>query len=209
MKYTAKQIIKRSRHINYFNSLEKSLKKQILDRIDQLIKEENKYCDLGNYGHLCNIFSAIAIYELLQENGYSEKEAFDITSNEMYKYIQKTRDKFQKMSKNKWFFSIMKIIIPIGFKMGSGIGWKFKWFKNDNKNEYYFETKECIYQKIFKERNLTKLGPMFCKCDIINYGELNNIDFIRKGTLCYGDDVCDFRFVRYKDNESFIRTKSK
>lgn len=202
-------MIRRSKHIDYFNTLDDSLKKQILDRIDQLVIEENKYCDNGNYDHLCNIFSAIAIYDILQNNGYSEVEAFDITGNEMYRYIQKEKELFQKLSYRKWFWSLMKIIVPIGFRLGSGTGWKFKWFKSNNSNEYYFETHECIYQKIFKDRNLMKLGPMFCKCDIINYGELNNIDFIRKGTLCYGDDKCDFKFVRYKNGELFERTNSR
>lgn len=202
-------MIRRSKHIDYFNTLDDSLKKQILDRIDQLVIEENKYCDNGNYNHLCNIFSAIAIYETLQNNGYSEVEAFDITGNEMYRYIQKEKELFQKLSYRKLFWPLMKIIVPIGFRLGSGTGWKFKWFKSNNSNEYYFETHECIYQKIFKDRNLVKLGPMFCKCDIINYGELNNIDFIRKGTLCYGDDKCDFKFVRYKNGELFERTNSR
>lgn len=202
-------MIRRSKHIDYFNTLDDSLKKQILDRIDQLVIEENKYCDNGNYDHLCNIFSAIAIYETLQNNGYSEVEAFDITGNEMYRYIQKEKELFQKLSYRKLFWPLMKIIVPIGFRLGSGTGWKFKWFKSNNSNEYYFETHECIYQKIFKDRNLVKLGPMFCKCDIINYGELNNIDFIRKGTLCYGDDKCDFKFVRYKNGELFERTNSR
>lgn len=202
-------MIRRSKHIDYFNTLDDSLKKQILDRIDQLVIEENKYCDNGNYDHLCNIFSAIAIYETLQNNGYSEVEAFDITGNEMYRYIQKEKELFQKLSYRKWFWPLMKIIVPIGFRLGSGTGWKFKWFKSNNSNEYYFETHECIYQKIFKDRNLVKLGPMFCKCDIINYGELNNIDFIRKGTLCYGDDKCDFKFVRYKNGELLERANSR
>ena len=202
-------MIRKSRHIDYFNTLDDSLKKQIIGRINQLIIEENKYCDNGNYDHLCNIFSAIAIYETLQNNGYSEAEAFDITGNEMYRYIQRKKELFQKLSLRKWFWPVMKIIVPIGFRLGSGTGWKFKWFKSNNSNEYYFETHECIYQKIFKDRNLVKLGPMFCKCDIINYGELNNIDFIRKGTLCYGDDKCDFKFVRYKNGELLERTNSR
>lgn len=207
-RYIAERMIRKSRHIDYYNTLDDSLKKQILDRIDQLVDEENRYCDRGNYSHLCNMFAAIAVYEVLQKNGHSEEEAFDITGNEMYKYIQRTKESFQKMSARKWFWPVMKIIIPVGFRMGSGTGWKFRWFDDDNKDEYYFETHECIYQKIFKKRGLEKLGPMFCKCDIINYGELNYIDFIRKGTLCYGDDRCDFRFVRYKDND-FTRSKSR
>ena len=205
-KYVAEKMIKKSRHIDYFNTLNVETKNKILNRIDELVEEENKYCDKGNYGHLCNILSAIAIYEVLQETK-SEAEAFEIVSNEMYKFIEPTREKFQKIATKSWFWPVMKKIIPIGFKQGSGVGWKFTWFDSKDKNEFRFETNECIYQKIFKERHLEKLGPMFCKCDIINYGELPGIDFIRTGTLCYGDEKCDFKFVKHKGE--FVRSNSK
>lgn len=207
-RYIGNKMIKASRFIDYFNSLDNNLKKQIVDRIDELIIEESECCDKGNYKHLCNILSAISIYETLQKNGYSEEKAFETTGSEMYKNIQSSKKRFQYLSQYKLFWPLMKIIVPLGFKLGSGTGWKFTWFKSNNSNEYYFETNQCIYQKIFKKRNLKKLGPMFCHCDIINYGELNNIDFVRKGTLCYEDEVCDFKFVRYPDN-NFKRSDSK
>ena len=208
-KYNAKSMIKKSRHINYFNTLDDNLKKDILKRINELIDEEKEYADRGNYGHLCNLLSAIAIFEVLQKHGKSKEEALNIIGDEMYKFIQKTKEKFQRLSKKRWFWSVMKKIIPIGFKMGSGYGWKFTWHKNLPKNEFRFETNECIYQKILKNRNLEELGPVFCKCDIINYGQLNAIDFKRTKTLCYGDDMCDFAFIKYKNNEEFTRTDSK
>jgi len=206
-KYIAEKMILNSIYKSYYNTLSFDIQKQIIKKINTLINEENKYCDRGNYQHLCDIFSAIAVYETLQENGHDEIEAFDITSKEMYKSIESKTLFFQKFSKLKCFWPIMKIVVPIGFKYGSGTGWKFSWFDSSD-DEFYFETNECIYQKIFKDRNLVKLGPMFCKCDVFNYGELNYIDFIRKGTLCYGDDRCDFRFVRYKNND-FVRSNSK
>ena len=33
---------------------------------------------------------------------------------------------------------------------------------------------------------LERFGPMFCHSNIINYGNLHNIDFIRTKTLCQG-----------------------
>ena len=208
-KYKAKLMIKKSRHIDYFNKLDNNIQIDIIKRIDELIIEEKEYCDKGNYGHLCNILSAISLYELLQKHGKSEEESLNIVGEEMYKYIQKSKIKFQKMSKRIWFWGLMKKIIPIGFKIGSGYGWRFTWHNTNSKNKFKFEINECIYQKIFKKRHLEKLGPVFCKCDIINYGELNSIDFQRTKTLCYGDDECNFIFVKHKKGESFTRTKAK
>ena len=39
---------------------------------------------------------------------------------------------------------------------------------------------------------------MFCRSDIINYGNLHDIDFICTKTLCQGGDCCDFRFVKHR-----------
>ena len=60
----------------------------------------------------------------------------------------------------------------------------------------------------FKYGVLERFGPMFCHSDIINYGNLHNIDFIRTRTLCQGGDCCDFRFVRHGKGETWERTKS-
>ena len=44
--------------------------------------------------------------------------------------------------------------------------------------------------------------------DIINYGNLHNIDFIRTQTLCQGGEKCDFCFVRHRKGEAWERSKS-
>ena len=188
--YKAESMIKSSRHINYFNTLDKSIQNDVLKRIDELVTEEQEYCDKGNYGHLCNMLSLVAIYEVLQKHGKSEEEAYNIVAEEMFKFIQLSKEKFQKLSKKSWFWTVIKKIVPIGFKKGSGTGWRYTWHNDTPKNEFRFETNECIYQKILFKRGLGKLGPLFCQCDVINYGELDGIDFQRTKTLCYGDDEC-------------------
>lgn len=74
------------------------------------------------------------------------------------------------MSRLRCFLPVMKKIIPLGFKYGSGKGWKYVWHKDDPADVYHFECLECF-------------GPMFCHSDIINYGNLHDI-FSRSS---YGD----------------------
>ncbi|MCR5113571.1 MAG: L-2-amino-thiazoline-4-carboxylic acid hydrolase, partial [Acholeplasmatales bacterium] len=208
-KYKGKYMIEKSRHINYFNILDPDLQNDIKHRIDQIVKEEEKYCDKKNYEHLCNMFSLIAIYEVLQMRGVSEEDAFNKVRDEMFKFIEPYSQKFQKMSKKGWFWPLIKKIVPMGFNKKSGYGWRYTWHNDTPKNEFRFETNECIYQKILKERNLTKLGPLFCQCDVINYGKLHGIDFRRSKTLCYGDDECNFIFIKHDDEEEFERFNAK
>ncbi len=206
--YEGRQMVSGSRMITYFNTIDSKMQDEIVTRIDELVKEEQEYCDKGNYEHMCNMLSLVAIYEVLQKHGMSEEDAFKTVGEEMHKFIQPYKEKFQKMSKAKWFWPLIKKIVPIGFKKKSGIGWRYTWHNDTPKNEFRFETNECIYAKILKKRNLAKLGPLFCQCDVINYGQLHHIDFQRTKTLCYGDDECNFIFVN-KGTDNFERTKGR
>lgn len=66
-----------------------------------------------------------------------------------------------------------------------------------------------LFKQEFGKRNLLgRFGKMFCHSDIINYGNLHNIDFIRTQTLCQGGEKCDFCFVRHRKGEAWERSKS-
>ena len=66
-----------------------------------------------------------------------------------------------------------------------------------------------LFKQEFGKRNLLgRFGKMFCHSDIINYGNLHNIDFIRTQTLCQGGEKCDFCFVRHRKGETWERSKS-
>ncbi len=202
-------MVKISRYQNFFPSLSDDLQKDIFARMRELIEEEKYYCDKGNYEHMAQILTSIAMYECLQKHGKSEEEAYKIVSEEMWKFLNPSG--MQKLSKAGFFMSLMKKIVPLGFSKKSGIGWKYTWHNDtDSKDEFHFECNECIYSQILGKRNLMKLGAMCCHADIINYGELHYTDFIRTKTLCQGGDYCDFYFVRHKTDagDGWERSKS-
>lgn len=207
--YRAKKMIRKSRHFPYYSTLEPPLREAVLREMDQLIREEQAFCDSGNYQHLCNLFAAIALYQVLRQQGKPKEEALHILAEELYRFILPGRDRFRRLAKRFWFWPVMKKLIPVGFRLGSGVGWRYTWFPHQPRDQFQFEVNECIYQKIFRKRGLEELGPIFCKCDVIQYGQLPGIDFQRTGTLCHGDEMCDFRFVKYPKNVPFVRTESR
>ena len=208
MKYLAEKMVAVSRYQNYFPTLPRDIQKDVYERISELIEEEKQYCDKGNYKHMAQILTSIAIYEVLQRHRVSEEDAYKSVSEEMWKFLDPSG--MQKLAKKRFFLPLMKKIVPFGFKKGSGIGWRYTWYKDDPKNEFHFECNECIYAKILGRRGLMKLGSMCCHADIINYGSLPYTDFIRTKTLCQGGDVCDFRFVRHETDagDGWERSKS-
>ena len=207
-RYTPEKLVAVSRYQNYFPTLPNNIQLNIYARIAELIEEEKQYCDKGNYKHMAQILTSIAMYEVLQQHGKTEEEAYRIVSGEMWKFLDPSG--MQKMARKSFFLPLMKTIVPFGFKHGSGFGWRYTWHKDDPKDEFHFECNECIYAKILGWRGLLKLGAMCCHADIINYGILPYTDFIRTETLCQGGKLCNFRFVRHETDagEGWERSKS-
>ena len=207
-KYEPEAMVAASRYQNYFPTLPKDVQRDVYARMWELLEEEKTYCDKGNYAHMAQILTSIAIYEVLQKNGKSEAEAYRAVSEEMWKFLDPSA--MQKLAKKSFFLPLMKKIVPFGFKKGSGCGWRYTWHRDSPKDEFRFECNECIYAKILGRRGLMKLGAMCCRADIINYGNLPYTDFIRTQTLCQGGEMCDFRFVRHQTDagEGWNRTKS-
>ncbi len=194
-KYTAEALTAVSRYQKYFPTLPEDVRTEVCSRITELIEEEKVYCDQGNYKHMAQILTSIALYEVLQKHGKSEAEAYDIVSGEMWKFLDPTP--MQKLAKKSFFLPLMKKIVPFGFRKGSGYGWRYTWHKDDPKDRFRFECNECIYEKILRPRGLLQLGAMCCHADVINYGSLPYTDFQRTKTICQGGDVCDFLFIRH------------
>ena len=207
-KYESEAMVATSRYQNYFPTLPKDVQRDVYALMRELLEEEKTYCDKGNYAHMAQILTSIALFEVLQKHGKSESEAYRIVSEEMWKFLDPSA--MQKLAKKSFFLPLMKKIVPFGFKKGSGCGWRYTWHKDDPKDEFRFECNECIYAKILGKRVLMKLGAMCCHADIINYGNLPYTDFIRTQTLCQGGEICDFRFVRYQTDagDGWERTKS-
>jgi len=193
-KYEGSAMAAASRYREYLPSLPESARESIYIRIDRLITENRIYCDKGNYGHLCNIFSAIAIYSYLQENGSTKDEAFNTVSTEMWNYVEKGAVKVRKIIK-PGMLKLMGKIVPLGFKKGSGYGWEYAWLES-TRDTLRFECRKCIYAPIFTKYGMGELGPMFCHADDINYGSLPGITFTRHHTLSKDGQPCDFLFTR-------------
>lgn len=81
--YAPEALVAVSRYQNWFPTLPKSIQTDAYERIGELIEEEKAYCDKGNYRHMAQILTSIALYEVLQRHGRSETEAYRIVSEEI------------------------------------------------------------------------------------------------------------------------------
>ena len=119
--YEPKQMVASSRYQNYFPTLSEEVRQDGFSRMNELMREEKEYCDKGNYAHMSQILTSIALYEVLQKHGYSEEEAYRVVSEEMWKFLDPSG--MQKLARKSFFLPLMKKIVPLEFKKGSGYGW--------------------------------------------------------------------------------------
>ena len=110
--YKPEALVAVSRYQNYFPTLDQQIRTDVYTRMHKLIEEEKEYCDKGNYSHMAQILTSIALYEVLQKHGKSEDEAYRIVSEEMWKFLDPSS--MQKMAKKSFFLPLMKKIVPFG-----------------------------------------------------------------------------------------------
>jgi hypothetical protein len=96
-----KQMVASSRYQNYFPTLPAEIQQDVYSRMNDLLMEEKEYCDKGNYVHMSQILTSIALYEVLQKHGYSEEEAYRAASEEMWKFLDPSG--MQKLARKMFF----------------------------------------------------------------------------------------------------------
>ena len=95
-----------SRYQNYLPTLSEKIRQEVYSRMNELLREEKEYCDKGNYAHMSQIITSVALYEVLQKHGYSEAEAYRIVSEEMWKFLDPSG--MQKLAGKSFFLPLMK-----------------------------------------------------------------------------------------------------
>ncbi len=102
--YKPEEMVAISRYQNFFPTLPEDIQKDIYSRMKELLEEEKDYCDKGNYEHMAQILTSIAMYEVLQKHGKTEEEAYKTVSEEMWKFLNPAS--MQKMAKLKFFLPL-------------------------------------------------------------------------------------------------------
>ena len=65
-KYEPEAMVAISRYRVYFPTLSVEIQRDVYNRMRVLLEEEKRWCDIGNYKHIAQILTSIALYEMLQ-----------------------------------------------------------------------------------------------------------------------------------------------
>ena len=196
--YEGHALIKASRYQEYRPTRPREEQDRVASRVDKLIAENQEYCDQGNYDHLANMFTALALYEIERDRGLSEDEASQAVGKPMWDYVERhTAGTYRKALSKPGMLKLMDRVVPAGFERGSGYGWEYVWHHDESTTKHLqFECTSCIYAQILERYGARKLGTIFCHADDINYGSIPGVTFTRLHTLCRDGQPCDFLFTK-------------
>lgn len=196
--YDGKALANASRYREWLPTLAESDQNRVFARVDELIQQNAPYCDAGNYDHLANMFTALALYEMQLDEGLREDEAIQAVGVPMWAFVEKhTAGSYRKVLSLPGMLKVMDRVVPAGFERGSGYGWSYVWHHDLSTSKYLqFECTSCIYAQILEKYSARRLGTIFCHADVINYGSIPRVTFTRHHTLCQDGQTCDFLFTK-------------
>ena len=192
MKYLPEKMIRKSRFSVLYNNSDYHAKRFVTEKISRYIAENPEYCDNKNYGHLCNLFSALAFEEFFEQNS-TRTEAIEKVRTAMYEYLEPQITKMQRLSENPLFIPLLKLTMPLKFRHTCGYGWRIE-YPNAGKNEFAMTTRECMFCTIFSKYGISELTEIFCKVDDLLYSNLPGADFLYTEQLGTGGRMCDYTF---------------
>ena len=196
--YSGRALMAASRYQEYLPTIPQADQDRVATRVDELIADNQEYCDQGNYDHLANMLTAVALYEMHRERGMGEDEAIRATGQPMWDFVERhTAGTYRKLLSKPGMLKLMSRIVPVGFKKGSGYGWEYAWHQDKSTAKHLqFECTSCIYAQILGKYGIRRLGTIFCHADDINYGSIPGVTFTRMHTLCADGQPCDFLFTK-------------
>ena len=194
-KYDPEKMISKSRFRAFYATWEPNDKLHLISRMSQLLEENSEYADAKNYAHMCNLITALAMEQVLEESGKSRREAQETVANAMYDFLQPTKKSMQKLASHGWFVQMLKITMPIKFCNTLGFGWDVEFPKCPG-NTYSMITRRCIYHDIFSKYGMPEFTAVFCQVDDMMYSELPRAEFLYTQQIGRGGDMCDYTFRR-------------
>ena len=106
--YEPDLMIKNSRFKELYAKSDTKTQGQVKEEIARLVEAEPEYADEKNYGHLCNLFTAMAFCFVYEDMGMSRKSSVKYVEKAMLKAVKPRRKRMKKHSKNRFFIPFIK-----------------------------------------------------------------------------------------------------
>ena len=164
--------------------------KKYEERFYQYMNEADMGSKRGRFISYLNIFSGLAAYEILRENGLTEEDgikAYDSMCTFMRK-ISSILYKAVDLLPNG--YKIVRQSLVDDLSGEKNICWDTQILQDDDKG-FTYEISRCLYFDTCKEHGYPEFCKVFCTHDWYAFGVLKrHSKFIRKSTIAENGTVC-------------------
>lgn len=160
------------------------------DRFYEYMNAADMGRDRGRFTSYLNIFSGLAAYEILREQGLGEEEAVD-AYDRMCASMRKLAGVLYRLVD----------LLPNGYHMvrksllddlqgAKAICWDIEILQDDDQG-FTYEIRKCLYFDTCKEHGYPEFCKVFCNHDWYAYGVLRrHAHFVRQSTIAEDGTVC-------------------
>ena len=163
-----------------------------MDELNGLLKD-SKYKEEANYGHLCNLYPALAFCRVYEKLGKTRQESIEAVKSAMYDFLAPERRKMEELAAEGRFIQYIKSSMPPRFGNPPAYGWDVE-FEDKGDREYVMTVRKCIYCSIFKQYGIEELTPVFCGVDDLLFKDLPNGGLYYTQQMGCGGKECDYVF---------------
>lgn len=152
----------------------------------------------GRFTSYLNIFSGLAAYEILRENGLSEADgikAYDSMCASLRKFSSVLYKGADLLPNG---YKIVRQSLLDDLEGEKKICWDIKILQDDDKG-FTYEISRCLYFDTCKEHGYPEFCKVFCTHDWYAYGVLKrHSKFIRQSTIAEDGTVCHDTIAKVK-----------
>lgn len=206
-RYIPEDLIRHSDFYEWYRSFDQETKEDIRQMVDYLIKENPSYrlSPLTGPGYFMmhwlmgDLYTSLAIYFVRKEEGESPQALLERIDADLTAAGKKMNRLMRRLMKLPGAFSLARLVAPRAMTLANGHGFQVTPV-DYGKDGFGFDVTECPYARLYAKYGAPEIGPVLCRFDDTLGGGMDNLDFIRNGTLCRGDEKCDFLY-RKKQKE--------
>lgn len=194
-KYTAKNLINNSRWVRFILHVPIREIEQLCVRLEEIIRENSELAVLENFVFFSNAATALVLFEMYRNRGFSFVEAYYKVAGPMWEYCEGEAYKYYKKSRSKRTFEKISKNLAGKIQKDYSGQWDMEILHAD---EHHIGLKctKCFYASFFKRYGIEDVGAMFCYADEIIYGSMKNIDFSISGMLISEEEFCTIELVK-------------
>jgi len=200
-RYTPEDMILHSDFHNLYCGYPTETQENINRVVGDLIRENpnNRLSPLTGPGYfmmhwlMADLYVSLAIYLVRKKEGEPGESVLVQIDRCLTVSGKKLNEKMKKLMKLPGAFTLFRLIAPRAMTLANGHG--FHVVPVDyGRSCFGFDVSDCPYCRLYKKYGVPEIGPVICRFDEIMSVGMDNLEFIRRGTLCCGSNKCDFLY---------------